>query len=262
MPHRRIDPSSRGCIAGRSRGVTGPNLTSREGVGMVVFSERMLPEVMDVFWGALARGVTVTDAAKEVGTYREKGGRWIAECGGVRPRRGRHLKRRCLTFAEREEIVLLRASGESIRAVALRLGRSPSTISRELRRNADRHGEYRASRAHALAWQRAARPKPAKLAVNLALREIVERDLARTYSPAQIAARLRMRFPTDPEMWVSTETIYQSLYVSFRGALKRELTACLARHRPHAAQTGTANRSASQPDPRHGQHRPAPPGSR
>ena len=116
-----------------------------------------------------------------------------------------------MTFAEREEIVLLRAAGESIRGVARRLGRSPSTISRELRRNADARGEYRPSRAHALAWQRAARPKPAKLAVNAALRAIVERDLARKYSPAQIAARLRIRFPTDPEMWVSAETIYQSL---------------------------------------------------
>jgi transposase, IS30 family len=112
---------------------------------MVVFSERMLPEVMDVFWGALARGETVSDAAKEVGSYREKGGRWIAACGGIRPRRGRHLKGRCLTFVEREEIVLLRASGESIRAVARRLGRSASMISRELRRNADRHGESRPS---------------------------------------------------------------------------------------------------------------------
>jgi len=191
---------------------------------MIVFSERMLPEVMDVFWGALARGETVTDAAKEVGTYREKGGRWIAAAGGIRPRRGRHLKGRCLTFAEREEIVLLRAAGESIRGVARRLGRSPSTISRELRRNADARGEYRPSRAHALAWQRAGRPKAAKLAVNLALRAIVEQDLARKYSPAQIAARLRLRFPTDPEMWVSGETIYQSLYVTSRGALKRELT--------------------------------------
>jgi transposase, IS30 family len=195
---------------------------------MVVFSERMLPEVMDVFWGALARGETVTDAAKEVGTYREKGGRWIAGTGGVPPPpRGRHLKGRCLTFTEREEIVLLRAGGESIRGVARRLGRSPSTISRELRRNADARREYRPSRAHALAWQRAERPKPAKLAVNAALREIVEQDLARKYSPAQIAARLRMRFPTNPEMWVSGETIYQSLYVTSRGALKRELTACL-----------------------------------
>jgi transposase, IS30 family len=128
---------------------------------MVVFSERMLPEVMDVFWGALARGETVTDAAKEVGTYREKGGRWIAACSGIRPRRARHLKGRCLTFAEREEIVLLRATGHSM------------------------------------------------LAVNLELRAIVEQGLARKYSPAQIAARLRMRFPTSPEMWVSAETIYQ-----------------------------------------------------
>jgi transposase, IS30 family len=204
-----------------------PANPDESGVWEWSWCERMLPEVMDVFWGALARGETVTDAAKEVGTCREKGGRWIAACGGIRPRRGRHLKGRCLTFAEREEIVLLRASGESIRAVARRLGRSPSTISRELRRNADRRGEYRPSRAHALALQRAGRPKPAKLAVNLALRQIVEEDLQRRYSPAQIAARLRIRFPTDAEMWVSAETIDQSLYVSSRGALKRELTACL-----------------------------------
>jgi IS30 family transposase len=191
---------------------------------MVVFTQRMLPEVMDVFWGALERGETVTDAAKEVGTYREKGVRWIRAEGGIRPRRGRDLKGRCVTFAEREEIVLLRGRGESMRAIARRWGRAPSTISRELRRNADRHGEYRPSHAHALAWERAARPKPAKLAINLQLREIVEQDLARKYSPQQISARLRMRFPENPEMWVSTETIYQSLYVTARGALKRELT--------------------------------------
>jgi IS30 family transposase len=191
---------------------------------MVVFTQRMLPEVMDVFWGALERGETVTDAAKAVGTYREKGVRWIRAEGGIRPRRGRDLKGRCLTFAEREEIVLLRGRGESIRGIARRIARAPSTVSRELRRNADRDGGYRPSRAHALAWERAARPKPAKLALNVRLREIVEQDLARKYSPEQIARRLRMRFPEDPEMWVSTETIYQSLYVTSRGALKRELT--------------------------------------
>ena len=111
--------------------------------------------------------------------------------------------------------------------IARRLGRAPSTISRELRRNADRGGGYRATTAHALAYERASRPKPAKLAVNLALRELVQDDLLRRYSPEQIAGRLRRQFPDDPEMWVSTETIYQSLYVQSRGALRRELTRCL-----------------------------------
>jgi transposase, IS30 family len=83
---------------------------------------------------------------------------------------------------------------------------------------------YRATTAHALAYERASRPKPAKLATNLALRAIVQDDLQRRYSPEQIAGRLRRRFPGNPEMWVSTETIYQSLYVQSRGALRRELT--------------------------------------
>jgi transposase, IS30 family len=100
-------------------------------------------------------------------------------------------------------------------------------VSRELRRNADRRGGYRATTAHALAWERASRPKPAKLATNLALRAKVEQDLAYRYSPEQIAGRLRVEFPDQPEMWVSTETIYQSLYVQSRGALRRELTRCL-----------------------------------
>jgi IS30 family transposase len=108
--------------------------------------------------------------------------------------------------------------------IARRLGRSPSTISRELRRNADRDGSYRATMAHALAYERASRPKSAKLQTNLALRELVQDDPLRRYSPEQIAGRLRRQFPDDPEMWVSTETIYQSLYVQSRGALKRELT--------------------------------------
>jgi IS30 family transposase len=143
------------------------------------------------------------------------------------PRRGRDLKGRCLTFSEREEIALSSARGESMRCIARRLGRAPSTISRELRRNADRRGGYRATTAHALAYDRASRPKPAKLATNLALRIKVEQDLACRYSPEQIAGRLRVEFPDQPEMWVSTETIYQSLYVQSRGALRRELTKCL-----------------------------------
>ena len=192
------------------------------------FFSRMDAEAFQAFWAALQRGEFITDAAAEVGTYRKQGTRWVAACGGVRPRRGRDLKGRCLTFAEREEIALGRAGGESIRVIARRLGRAASTVSRELRRNADRHGGcYRASSAHALAYDRASRPKPAKLAVNVALRGLVQDDLHKRYSPEQIAGRLRRQFPDDPEMWVSAETIYQSLYVQSRGALRRELTRCL-----------------------------------
>jgi len=194
---------------------------------MAVFTDRMVPERVQPFWAALQRGEFITDAAAEAGTYRKKGTRWVAACGGVRPRRGRDLKGRCLTFCEREEIALASARGESIRCIARRLDRSPSTVSRELRRNADRHGGYRATTAHAQAFERASRPKPAKAAVNLALRAKVQQDLTCRYSPEQIAGRLRVEFPDRPELWVSTETIYQSLYVQSRGALRRELTACL-----------------------------------
>jgi IS30 family transposase len=194
---------------------------------MAQFSGRMVPEVVQVFWAAMARGEFVTAAAAEAGTYREMGTRWLAASGGVRPRRGRGLKGRCLTFSEREEIALARAGGESMRSIARRLGRSPSTVSRELARNADRAGGYRATTAHARAYVRASRPKPAKLAVNGRLRRQVEEDLRRRYSPEQIVGRLRRQFPDDLEMRVSAETIYQSLYVQSRGALRRDLTRCL-----------------------------------
>jgi transposase, IS30 family len=192
------------------------------------FNELMVPERVQPFWAALQRGEFINDAAAEAGTYRKKGTRWVAACGGVRPRRGRDLEGRYLSFAEREEIALARARGESMRCIARRLGRSAATVSRELRRNADRRGGgYRATTAHALAWERAGRPKPAKLATNLALRGKVEEYLAQRYSPEQIAGRLRVEYPDDPQMRVSPETIYQSLYVQSRGALRRELTKCL-----------------------------------
>src|SRR5664280_3646277 len=191
------------------------------------FSDRMVPEVVQVFWAAMARGEFVTAATAEVGTYREKGMRWLRAEGGIRPRRGRDMKGRCLTFSEREEIAVARAGGESMRSIAGRLGRSPSTVSRELSRNADRAGCYRATTAHAQAYVRASRPKPSKLVVNPRLRRKVEEDLRRRYSPEQIVGRLRRQFPDDPEMRVSAETIYQSLYVQSRGALRRDLTRCL-----------------------------------
>ena len=194
---------------------------------MARFFRHMISENVQVFWAALQRGEFITDAAEAVGTYRKQGARWVVASGGVRPRRGRNLQGRYLSFAEREEIALARAAGESMRSIAARLGRAPSTISRELGRNAEPSGRYRATSAHAAAWERAARPKPAKLATNLALRGKVEQDLQKRYSPEQIAGRLRVEFPDDPEMWVCTETIYQSLYVQSRGALRRELTRCL-----------------------------------
>jgi IS30 family transposase len=218
----------------------------------------MVSDVVQPFWAALQRGEFITEAAESVGSYRVQGKRWLAAAGGVRPCRGRDLVGRYLSFAEREEIALGRAAGESVRSIARRLGRSPSTISRELARNADRRGEYRAT-AHGLAWERACRPKPAKLVVNQRLRAIVQRDLQRRYSPEQIAGRLRLRFPDDPEMWVSTETIYQSLYVTSRGALRRELTKCLRTGR--AAKAGSQGPGA-QPGGGHDQYRPAPAGGR
>jgi IS30 family transposase len=112
-------------------------------------------------------------------------------------------------------------------SIAGRLGRSPSTISRELSRNSERDGCYRATTAHARAYGRASRPKPSKLVRNLKLRRQVEEDLLLRYSPEQIVGRLHREFPEDPEMRVSPETIYQSLYVQSRGALRRDLTKCL-----------------------------------
>ena len=101
---------------------------------MVMFNERMRPEVIQPFWAALQAGGFISAAAEGVGTYRVKGRRWILAESGIRPRRGRGLKGRCLTFSEREEIALGRARGESVRRIARALGRAPSTVSRELSR--------------------------------------------------------------------------------------------------------------------------------
>ena len=191
------------------------------------FSNQLVAEMVQPFWAAVQRGEFLTDAAAVARTNRWRGLQWVREAGGVRPRRGRDLKGRCLSFAEREEIAVRRAGGESMRLIAARLRRSPSTISRELARNHGPGGGYRASSAHVLAYERASRPKPAKLVTNLVLRDKVEQDLKRKYSPEQISGRLLVEFPDDLEMRVSPETIYQSLYVQSRGALRRELAVCL-----------------------------------
>ncbi len=136
------------------------------------------------------------------------------------------LGTRYLSVAEREEISIGLARGEGVRVIARRLGRAASTVSREIARNGGRR-RYRAHRAEAAARERARRPKTATLAQNTELRGWVQARLLEKWSPVQISTRLASEFPDRPEMRVSHETIYQSLYVQGRGALRRELARCL-----------------------------------
>ena len=180
-----------------------------------------------VFWEAVRAGMSTAQAGRAAGVSRVTAWRWAGQAGGVisigpRPAGGRYL-----SIAEREDIAAGRAAGRSMTAIAADLDRPCSTVSRELRRNTGRSGQYRASLAQGRAGERARRPKPARLAVNTALREQVAARLAKRWSPAEIAATLRKDFPGQPEMHVCHETIYQALYVQGRGALRRELAVCL-----------------------------------
>ena len=218
------------------------------------------------FWAAIAAGMASEDAALQAGMSQPVGSRLFRRAGGMPPAifrpSAKPLSGRYLSFAEREEIALLRVQGCSMREVARRLGRAASTISRELRRNAaTRSGglEYRATTAQWHAERSARRSKQAKLALNAALRAYVEERLAgvvvapngapvpgpavrwkgrrhgprkhrrwaNAWSPEQIARRLPVDFPDDETMRISHEAIYQALFVQSRGALRRELTACL-----------------------------------
>ncbi len=232
------------------------------------------------FWEAIARGASSENAAVEAGVLPNIGVRWFRKAGGMPPLTLAPVSGRYLSFPEREEIAILRAQGSGVREIARQLGRAPSTISRELQRNAAlRTGrpEYRASTAQTHADRRARRPKPAKLAVNPELRRYVQDRLAgevrrpdgsvagpevgwrgrrhgprkdrrwgQSWSPEQISGRLRVDFPDDESMRVSHEAIYQSLYIQGRGALRRELTACLRTGRALRAprnRTSKGNRS-------------------
>ena len=214
------------------------------------------------FWEAIARGVSTEDAAAQAGVSPAVGTRWFRDAGGMPSLTLAPVSGRYLSFAERDEIAILHAQKLSVRAIARRLGRSPSTISRELRRNASTRGNeltYRATTAQWHAERRASRPKVAKLAANDRLRTYVQdrlagmiarpdgelvpgpevkfigrrhgrradRRWAKSWSPEQIANRLTVDFPDDGSMRISHEAIYQALYVQGRGALKRELVACL-----------------------------------
>ncbi|WP_425433642.1 transposase, partial [Kineococcus rhizosphaerae] len=219
--------------------------------------------VLRQFWRIIATGVTTADAAAGVGVSWPVGVRWFRHAGGMPPLSLDEPTGRYLSFTEREEIALLRAQGHGVREIARRIGRDPSTISRELRRNAATRGsrpEYRATVAQWKAQQAAKRPKTAKLVGNDRLREYVQdrlagsvrrldgsavagprtpawkglnkphrqdRRWAMAWSPQQISHRLQVDFPDDESMRISPEAIYQSLFIQGRGALKRELVTCL-----------------------------------
>jgi IS30 family transposase len=219
-------------------------------------------EQVQRFWVKIAEGLSSEDAANGVGVSSPVGSRWFREAGGMRPITLAPPSSRYLSFAEREEIAILKAQGCGVREIARQLRRRPSTISRELRRNAaTRSGTsgYRAVNAQWHADRRARRPKTAKLVANGRLREYVQdrlagliarpdgtavegptvrfigrrhgrrqdRRWAKAWSPEQISNRLPVDFPDDETMRISTEAIYQSLFIQGRGALKRELVACL-----------------------------------
>ena len=187
--------------------------------------QRLSPEAMDAIWVRLRAGHAAKPAARQLGLSTSTVRTYLLRCGGIRPEPRCRGPRR-LSVEEREEISRGLAAGVSLRAIAGQLGRAPSTITREVAANGGR-SRYRASRADQMAWSRATRPKPCKLATRPALRAIVEEKLQRRWSPQQIAGWLKVNYPDDPEMQVSHESIYCTLFVQSRGALRRELTAYL-----------------------------------
>jgi transposase, IS30 family len=180
-------------------------------------------EVRRRFWWGIRAGLRVEEAAVAAGASVTWGKKVLVEAGGVNPVRVTGPVGRYLSLAEREEIMRLDAAGLGVGEIARVVGRHPASVSRELRRGATTRG-YRASVGQVKADQGRRWPRRAKLATNLALRREVQTRLERNDSPRQIAGRLVIDFPDEPEMWVSAETIYQSLYVQARGGLKRELT--------------------------------------
>jgi len=165
----------------------------------------------------------------------------LSRTGGIRPSE-RRRSRLALTIAEREEISRGVVAGHSIRSIAMSLGRAPSTVSREISRNGGRR-RYRANQADRAAWDRARRPKICKLAENRALARIVAEKLQLEWSPRQIAGWLKRTYPSDENDQVSHETIYRTLFIQARGALKKELlqhlrrTRAMRRSRHHTQKT-------------------------
>ncbi len=179
------------------------------------------------FWGLVGAGVPWRGAARRCGLAEQTAQVWFVQAGGVKALGTAPVGGRYLSVAEREQIALGLAAGKSLRVIAAGLGRPASTVCREVARNRTSRGRYLALTAQAAAEERARRPKTAKLAADPVLRARVQDWLDLKWSPRQISRRLVIQFPADPRMRVSHETIYQSIYVQGRGALRRELASCL-----------------------------------
>jgi len=199
-----------------------------------------------IMWDRWQQGESLGSIARLFDRYHSSIERILAETGGIRPAQ-RHRSVRVLTLAEREEISRGIVAGRSIRSIAASLGRAPSTISREINRNGDQQN-YRASQADQAAWDRAHRPKNCKLVENRSLARIVARKLQLEWAPEQIAGWLKRTYPDDENYQVSHETIYRSLFIQARGALKKELlqhlrrTRAMRRSRHHTQKTADHGR--------------------
>ena len=189
-----------------------------------------LSEVMkDAIWKLRAQGLSDREVGRRLGLPRGSVSNHLARTGGIRPR-ARRRPERCLSFEEREEVSRAIAGGQSARAIARALGRSHTTIAREINRCGGRR-RYRAHAAEREAWRRSRRPRATKLELCPELCRVVEERLGEDHSPEQIAGWLRVCYPDNEAMQVSHETIYHALYVQARGTLKRELTRHLRRGR-------------------------------
>jgi IS30 family transposase len=201
---------------------------------MLIMSKPRKPRQLErAFWRQIRAGMGPEEAAVVVGVSKTLGRGWFNDGGGMPTIDLGEPSGRYLSMLEREEIAVGLAAKESLRGMARRLGRSPSTIKRELDRNCPRAGgylqrtRYRATKAQSLADTRARRPKPRRALEHPPLRAHVQEKLLANWSPEQIAGSLPVLFPHDGRMRVSHEAIYQSIYVQGRGGLRRELAVCL-----------------------------------
>ncbi len=199
-----------------------------------------------LMWDRWQKGESLNSIARLFGRSHSSIQGVLVRTGGIRPPQ-RKRSRRSLTLVEREEISRGVVAGHSIRSIAASLGRAPSTVSREINRNGGRR-RYRANNAEQAAWDRAHRPKTCKLVKNRALAHIVAEKLQLQWAPEQIAGWLKYMYPDDENMQVSHETIYKSLFIQARGALKKELlqhlrkTRAMRRSRHHTQKTADHGR--------------------